>query len=37
MFVRTAADASSRLHSLRELGLNTDSNPIISLNEFTYK
>src|SRR4051794_2471466 len=37
MLVRNAADASSRHHSLRELGLNTSSNPIISLNEFTYK
>src|SRR5206468_2528823 len=37
MFVHNAADASSRLHSLRDLGMKTDSNPIISLNEFTYK
>ena len=37
MFVRNAADASSRLHSLRDLGMKTNSNPVISLNEFTYK
>jgi hypothetical protein len=37
MFVRNAADASPRPNSLRELGMTSDSNPIISLNEFTYK
>ena len=37
MFVRNAADTSPRPNSLRELGMSTDSNPIISLNEFRYK
>ena len=38
MFVRNAAaDASPRPNSLRELGMTSDSNPVISLNEFTYK
>jgi len=37
MFVRNAADASPRPNSLRELGMASDSNPIISLSEFTYK
>ncbi|MET4386085.1 CRP/FNR family nitrogen fixation transcriptional regulator [Bradyrhizobium sp. F1.4.3] len=37
MFVRNAADASPRPNSLRELGMSSVSNPIISLNEFAYK
>jgi len=37
MFVRIATDPSPRPNSLRELGLASDSNPIVSLNEFTYK
>src|SRR3954453_2173948 len=37
MFVRTTADPSPRPNTLRELGMTSDSNAIISLNEFTYK
>jgi CRP/FNR family nitrogen fixation transcriptional regulator len=37
MFVRNAADPTLRPNSLRELGMTSDSNPVISLNEFTYK
>src|SRR3979490_2480718 len=37
MFVRTSSDPSPRPHSLHELGMTTASNPIVSLNEFTYK
>jgi CRP/FNR family nitrogen fixation transcriptional regulator len=37
MFVRTAADPAPRPNSLRDLGMTSDSNPIVSLNEFTYK
>ncbi|MBR0973122.1 MULTISPECIES: helix-turn-helix domain-containing protein [Bradyrhizobium] len=37
MFIRSAIDTSPRPNSLRELGMTSDSNPIISLNEFAYK
>jgi CRP/FNR family nitrogen fixation transcriptional regulator len=37
MFVRITTDSASRLNSLRELGMTSDLNPIVSLNEFTYK
>jgi len=37
MFVRVSADSATRPHTLRELGMSSDSNPIVSLNEFTYK
>jgi CRP/FNR family transcriptional regulator, nitrogen fixation regulation protein len=37
MFVRVTTDPSPRPNSLRELGMTSDSNPIVSLNEFTYK
>ena len=37
MFVRTTTDPTPRPNSLRELGMTSDSNPIVSLNEFTYK
>jgi CRP/FNR family transcriptional regulator, nitrogen fixation regulation protein len=37
MFVRIATNPAPRPNSLRGLGLTSDSNPIVSLNEFTYK
>lgn len=37
MFIRTTTDASPRPNSLRELGMASDSNPIVSLNDFSYK
>jgi CRP/FNR family transcriptional regulator, nitrogen fixation regulation protein len=37
MFVRVTADRSPRPNSLGDLGLTSGSNPIVSLNEFTYK
>lgn len=37
MFIRTTTDALPRPNSLRELGMASDSNPIVSLNEFSYK
>jgi len=37
MFVRITTDPLPRPNSLRELGLTSGSNPIVSLNEFTYK
>src|SRR4051794_15435383 len=37
MLVRNTADPCPRPNSLRELGMTSSSNPIISLNEFTYK
>jgi CRP/FNR family nitrogen fixation transcriptional regulator len=37
MFVRFATDLTSRRNSLRDFGMTSDSNPIISLSEFTYK
>jgi CRP/FNR family nitrogen fixation transcriptional regulator len=37
MFVRVTTDTTSRANSLCELGMTSESNPIVSLNEFTYK
>jgi CRP/FNR family nitrogen fixation transcriptional regulator len=37
MFVRITTDPLPRPNSLRELGLTSGSNPIVNLNEFTYK
>jgi CRP/FNR family transcriptional regulator, nitrogen fixation regulation protein len=37
MFVRIATDPTPRPNSLRELGITSDSNSIVSLSEFTYK
>jgi CRP/FNR family transcriptional regulator, nitrogen fixation regulation protein len=37
MFVRIATDSLPRPNSLIELGMASDSNPKVSLNEFTYK
>src|SRR3954463_428967 len=37
MFVRTASVPTPRPNSLHELGMSSGSNPIVSLNEFTYK
>jgi CRP/FNR family nitrogen fixation transcriptional regulator len=37
MFVRVTADPAPRPTSLGELGIGSDSNPKVSLNEFTYK
>ena len=37
MLVRTTADRVSRPNSLGDLGITSGSNPIVSLNEFTYK
>lgn len=37
MFARTTMSPTPRPNSLRELGMDSDSNPIVSLNEFTYK
>src|ERR1700754_387322 len=37
MFVRITTDPMPRPNSLRELGMTSDSNPKVSLNEFTYK
>src|SRR3954463_12940469 len=37
MLVRTSSARSPRPHSLHELGMTSDSNPIVNLNEFTYK
>ena len=37
MFVRITTDHVPRPNSLRDLGLTSDSNPLVSLNEFTYK
>ena len=37
MFVRITTDPSPRPNSLHDLGLTSGSNPIVSLNEFTYK
>ncbi|WEK51528.1 MAG: helix-turn-helix domain-containing protein [Candidatus Kaistia colombiensis] len=37
MFVRVNADPAARLNSLGALGMESDSNPIVSLNEFTYR
>ena len=37
MFVRITTDPAPRPNSLRDLGLTSVSNPLVSLNEFTYK
>ena len=37
MFVRITSDPIPRPNSLRDLGLTSGSNPIVSLNEFSYK
>ncbi|MGD5498085.1 cyclic nucleotide-binding domain-containing protein, partial [Xanthomonas citri pv. citri] len=37
MFVRSATDHSQRPNSLRDFGMNSASNPIVSLSEFTYR
>jgi CRP/FNR family nitrogen fixation transcriptional regulator len=37
MFVRITSDPTPRPNSLRDLGLTSGSNPIVSLNEFSYK
>ena len=37
MFVRITTDPAPRPTSLGELGIESDSNPKVSLNEFTYK
>jgi CRP/FNR family nitrogen fixation transcriptional regulator len=37
MFVRVTADPSPRPNSLRDLGMTSSSNPLVSLIEFTYK
>lgn len=37
MFVRTATDSPNRPHSLRDFGMVSESDPIVSLSEFTYK
>ena len=37
MLVRTTADRVPRPNSLGEFGITSGSNPIVSLNEFTYR
>jgi CRP/FNR family nitrogen fixation transcriptional regulator len=37
MFVRFTTNPTPRPNSLREFGMTSNSNPIVSLNEFTYK
>jgi len=37
MFVRVSDDPAARLNTLGALGMESDSNPIVSLNEFTYR
>src|ERR1700756_1579659 len=37
MFVRIKTDPLPRPNSLHDFGMKSDSNPIVSLNEFTYK
>ncbi|MBR0713263.1 helix-turn-helix domain-containing protein [Bradyrhizobium liaoningense] len=37
MFVRVTTDPLPRPNSLNDLGMTSDSNPLVSLNEFTYK
>jgi CRP/FNR family nitrogen fixation transcriptional regulator len=37
MFVRTKTDPLPRPNSLHDFGMRSTSNPIVSLNEFTYK
>ncbi|MBR0877819.1 MULTISPECIES: helix-turn-helix domain-containing protein [Bradyrhizobium] len=37
MFVRITADSTPRPNSLRDLGMTSDSNTLVSLSQFTYK
>src|ERR1700750_2365732 len=37
MFVRITTDSALRPNSLRDLGMTSDSNALVSLSEFTYK
>ena len=37
MFVRINTESTPRPSSLHDLGMTSDSNPLVSLNEFTYK
>lgn len=37
MFTRTTMNPTPRPNTLRELGMDSDYNPIVNLNEFTYK
>ena len=37
MFVRITTDRTPRSNSLGDLGMTSGSNPIVSLNEFTYE
>ena len=37
MFVRITTDPTPRPNSLRDLGMTSNSNPMVSLSEFTYK
>jgi len=37
MFVRITTDPAPRPNTLGALGMASDSNPKVSLNEFTYK
>src|SRR6201994_2004858 len=37
MFVRTTTDSAPRPNSLRDLGMTSDSNPLVNLSEFNYK
>lgn len=37
MFVRITTEVSPRPNSLKDLGMTSESNPIVNLNEFTYK
>ena len=37
MLARTTADRLPRPNSLGDFGITSESNPIVSLNEFTYK
>lgn len=37
MLVRISSDPTPRPHSLRELGMTSDTDPLVNLNEYTYK
>ena len=37
MFVRITADSTPRPNSLRDLGMTSDSNALVSLSEFSYR
>ncbi|TYL86533.1 helix-turn-helix domain-containing protein [Bradyrhizobium rifense] len=37
MFVRITTDSAPRPNSLRDLGMTSDSNPLVGLSEFSYK